>query len=155
MDGKIYIYLTDKKIDGGQPNSEPEKPEKEKTISPTIQFLQHEMFHFAKQQATQMFNYTIENIGNFTGNYQQQRDIQATLSAANTLSNIAITGITVGLTINPFAGVIASAVAATSLAINYGRQERLNNFMVKRQNREIEIMRDISGLNSLTNGGRL
>lgn len=172
MDGKIYITISDKRSEAGNGvvNTEPtqNKPQKRATLPAElkvdinenldagIRFLQHEMIHFAKQQASQFASYSIQNIGNFTGNYQAQRDVQNSLNIANMMSNIAMTGLSVAVTTgSPVLGGFAAAVAVGSYVINYDRQEKLNSFLVKKQNREVAILRDISGLNSLTNGGRI
>ena len=171
-DGKIYITLSDKRGEitsgGGGKNQKQDIVRQRKSlpdelkldtgngINAGVSFLQHEMMHFARQQASQYINYSIENIGNFTGNYQAQRDIQAALGFGSMMSNIAMAGISVTvMTGNPVLGAFASTVALGARVINYNRQEKANQFRIKRQNREIELMRDISGLNSLTNGGRI
>lgn len=171
-DGKIYITISDKRGQGGGGggSGNGEKPLRSHKVVPkemqiydassqTVResaFLQHEVFHIATQQASQFVNYSISNIGNFTGNYQAQRDVQAAVGVGSSLANIVMVGVYAGMaTGNPVIGAFASMVALGSAVINYDRQERANSFVIKKQNREIEVMRDISGLNSLTNGGRV
>lgn len=170
-DGKIYITLSDKRTEGVSGGGKLEKKDyirRRKTlpdelkvdfsngINEGVAYLQHEFIHIIKQQASQYINYSIENIGNFTGNYQTQRDIQAALNAGSILANAAASGLYIGaITMNPVLGLFAATVSVGTYAINYNRQEKANQFAIKRQNHEIELMRDISGLNSLTNGGRI
>ena len=170
-DGKIYITLSDKRAEGTSNGGKLEKkdyirrrktlPEELKVdfsngINEGVAYLQHEFIHIAKQQASQYINYSIENIGNFTGNYQTQRDVQAALNATGILVSAATAGFYVGVTTSsPVLGLFAAAVSVGVSAINYNRQEKANQFAIKRQNHEVEIIRDISGLNSLTNGSRI
>lgn len=155
-DGKIYITISDERIQnktggtgGGSSKSEESEKEKEN------KWLDHEMMHFIKAQAQQMANYALNNIGNFTGDYQTQREIQASLSMIGVISNIGISAIAGFKYAGVGGAIVGAGISIASQGINFALSEATAQVQIKKQNYEIERMRDISGLNGLTNGSRI
>lgn len=170
MDGKLYIIITD------QPEitktetitTEEKKPatvsknddkktsasinEKESTVA---LFAKHQFFEFMKQTATEAVNWSISNIGNFTGDYVKQSNIQNAVNLGNKLAGIGMS-IAAGASIGgPVGALITGTIAVVGTAVNTVLSDISNSFQVKKQNREIAQLRELSGLNPLTNGGRI
>lgn len=168
-EGKIYITISDTRSNGGgnngggndggsgtsvlqkEINAEDKKAD---SIDPFKNYIQHSFYNFVENQAKQMLNYSISNIGNFTGDYQTQRDIQSIVNVSNFGVSL-ITSFMAGMAIGGVAGgIVASGIAVASKGINLGLSEwagRVNN---RNQNYSISQLREISGLDALTNGGR-
>lgn len=152
-DGKIYITISDKRL--GEPK-EPKKPgeENEKREDKKNAYIQHEMLHFLKDQASQMVNYTIGHIGFYTGNNTVQERIAFLKGSANVAKSIgvaAIAGFQVG---GIYGAAIGAGVSTFSLATNFGLKSMTEIVDYNRQLRETRILRSISGLDGLTNGSR-
>lgn len=162
-DGKIYITISDKR--SGRPGEpKPDTPKKEKVSKLAVDreaykdsidnLLCHDAAHFLKQQASTIVNYSISNIGNFTGSYQTQREIQEAISVGTTMAGFAST-IATGYIMGDGAGAVAAGILAIgSFSINKALEIRTSNFQNRKQNRDIDLLRKISGLDSLTNGSR-
>lgn len=151
-DGKIYITITDEPVGNNGTDTKETKEEKEKG-SLFGDFAKHQFFNFIESQAKQFMNYSIGNIGNFTGNYQTQRQIQESLRIGNMVKGIGmamIAGAKFGLP----GALIAGGIAIASQAINLAYEDHALTVQTKQQNREIDMMRKISGLDGLTNGSR-
>lgn len=165
-EGKIYITISDQRgSDGGNGNgggsgaSALQKEinagdKKTDSVDPFKNYIQHSFYNFVENQARQMLDYSISNIGNFTGDYQTQRDIQSIVSVSNFGVSL-VTSFMAGMAIGGVAGgIVASGIAIASKGINIGLSEwagRVNN---RNQNYSISQLREISGLDALTNGGR-
>lgn len=159
QDGKIYITISDRRIgdDGGEvvpvnPQTTPNEEEKKKNI--LGDYLKHRFFNLVENQAKQMATYTIANIGNFTGDYQYQREINVGVEILNegiTLASSFGSGMAVGGVVG---GAVAVAITIASQTINFAMQEQANRVSNRNQNYNIQQLRDISGLNALTNGSR-
>lgn len=155
-DGKIYITITDEPLTKPEPGTpQPPKPEGEKDDKNSLfsDFAKHQFFEFIKAQSKQFINYTIGNIGNFTGNYQSQRQIQETISIGNRIANVGMAAIA-GAKYGVAGAIIGAVVSIASQGIELGLQDHTLGVQVKQQNREIDMMRKISGLDGLTNGSR-
>ncbi len=149
--GKIYVILTDKRGQQPEPTPptpdtpNPQKPKKEEKnqLLNTTQKIGATLSTLAIQYA----NWSINNIGNFTGDYQAQREVHATIS--------------VGMKIAGFAGAVAAGgiwgavTYAGAMAFNFALNERANKIQFAKQNYDISQLRQISGLDGLTNGGRI
>lgn len=163
-DGKIYITISDKPLGDGGSGGGTVGPDPKKKDSLSIsQYIGHELFHFAKEQAQNMVNYTIGNIGNFTGDYETQREIQNVVNIANKVKSIAFAGYfgaragasAVGTAAGgTVGGIVGVAIAVGSMAINFGLSEAANQMTFKRQNYNIDQLRKLSGQNILIDGGR-
>lgn len=153
-EGKIYITISDTRGGGKTPTPKEPKEEKEKNL--LGDFLKHKFFNMVEDQAKQMVNYTIGNIGNFTGDYQVQREIETSMRVANMGVSL-VTAFKVGMTAtggNILGGVAAVGFMVASQGINIALQEHANKVSNRNQNYNIEQLRNISGLDALTNGGR-
>ena len=165
-DGKIYITITDQPIsdnnngiqsgsraNDGSSHWKNVKAPKEDTTT-LGQWAQYQLFHTIKRSANEVLSYGIGNIGFFTGDYQQQRNVQSAVSVAQDIMSIgmsAIGGFSVG-------GVVGAIIGASITTINKGLTTAMSIYteieQVKRTNYAIDRLRDISGLNGLTNGSR-
>ena len=159
-DGKIYITITDEpltKPDQPEP-AEPAKPEKivsdENKNSLFNDFVKHQMFNFIESQAKTFMNYTLGNIGNFTGNYQTQRQIQETMSLGSRIGSIGLATMQGAKAGGWVGAIVGAAVSITAQGVELGLQNNSLTIQTKQQNREIAMMRKISGLDGLTNGSR-
>lgn len=153
--GKIYITISDVRMDNGVTPT----PQTTSTM-PMISgdggndndgislngLINHQFYDFAINTAKQMVDFATENIGNFTGDYYVQRSINNVKSISGDLMAIGV-GFAKG-------GVVGGLIATTGVLINRGMQYQLGGVSNRKQNYEISQLREISGLNSLTNGSR-
>lgn len=156
-DGKIYITITDEPIQqnvnevsgGGSNNSLP----KAKTQD-GVGVAGHYFLNIMESEVKAMVNYSLGNIGNFTGNYITQNNVNSALRIGGKLIGLG-TSIAAGAAMGGPVGAVAAGIAYTAGEItNFALQEKSNNFAYKKQNREIDILRQMSGLDTLTNGSR-
>lgn len=154
-DGKIYITISDTRNgSGGGVSPDTQGEQSQDKDSAVGKYLQHRFFNFVEGQAKQFVNYTVSNIGNFTGSYETQRDIQAVMESASFLINLG-TSIASGAKMGGVWGaVIAGSIAVGSKAINFGYQEYSEQFQNRKINRNIDMMRRRLGLEGLTDGSR-
>lgn len=150
-DGKIYITISDKRTSGGNggggfndPDQTPENPIEEE--SDLQKYARHRFFSFVQSEAKQMVNYAISNIGNFTGDYNIQRTTQAVQRVGNIAMNVGV-GFAVG-------GVVGGVIAIASTLINTGLEYIQGSVQTDKRNYEIDKLKELSGLNALTNGSR-
>lgn len=149
--GKIYVILTDKR--GQQPEPTPPTPETPSTPKPKKEEKNKYLSAALKVGATvaacaiQAANWSLNNIGNFTGDYQKQRQVQAVKGAL--LKGAGFVGAVA-------AGGVLGAVAYTAaMAVDFTLSETSNQIQFAKQNYDIRQLRQISGLDGLTNGGRI
>lgn len=156
-DGKLYIIITDEAQGGGGPNPTPKlkTADKEDIKEQQYNFVTHQFYNFIDSQAKEFVNYAINNIGNFTGNYQVQSNVQAAMNLGRqmlgTLS-ATIVGAAQGGLIGGIAGFL---LGAGSTAINYAYSDYSYGIEIKKQNRYTNELRKLSGLDSRTNGSRI
>ena len=155
-DGKIYITISDKRFGKNkaeadeQNNLDKEKEQK----NPIGDFVAHQFFNLIKSQATQAITYSINNIGNFTGDYANQTHIQDDL--ANTK---AILGIGLSALAGAKYGGILGAIFATTASIgmttaSYFQEIHAGKVQNRRVNEAINQLRTRAGLNSTNNESR-
>lgn len=167
-DGKIYITISDTRggSNGGEqlnsssnPSSVVQTAQSKKGTSDITKILALKAFDTAIGIANQAASYSIGNIGNFTGNYQQQRDIQSNLTIVNTVvgyGETAVSGFMMG------GGGISGAIVAAVMVTAKAGTDLFNKFLEiqadqinnRKINRNIEFMRNRLGLEGLTNGSR-
>lgn len=150
--GQIYITISDKREGPIVPTPSPPSPVPTPGVPKEIKqnnnnIMVHQLRNWLINETKQIVNTSIANIGNFTGNYQSQRNVNNVISTGNLMTGLVASA--------AMFGPIGFAMAAGAVAVNYGLSEYTGHFANKKQNREISILRDISGLNSLTNGGRI
>ena len=93
-----------------------------------------------------MVGYAIHNIGNFTGDYNMQRHIEEEMRALSM-------GVNIGMGF-AYGGIAGGIMATISTGINVAMEYIQGKIEVNKQNYEIKQLREISGLNALTNGSR-
>lgn len=154
-DGKIYVYLTTKKPNSDTPEN-PEDNSKQKDKFSLKTYSAHILADTIKSEAKKSVNYAINNIGFFSGDYRLQRDVQEAISIGEAAFSA---GKSFGAAFllsggNPLAGLVAMSANLINQGINYGLQENSAIFAIKRNNYEIEQLRNVSGLNNLKDGSR-
>ena len=156
-DGKIYIIVTDKLPNGGgEPiRGSDNKQDKDKKENSLLKYSQHRFFNFIESQTKQFINFESNNIGNLTGNYVAQREVQANIKAAGTLMNMAnATAQAVITTGSLAAGFITAGIMIAGAVISYEQQEKVNQMAFKQQNYELSMLKNRSGLYALDNESR-
>lgn len=160
-DGKIYITISDTRGGSGAGVSNPSDTEAStKNGESTLgKFIAHKTRNLIEGEARTFVNYTIGNIGNFTGDYTVQSEMQAAMSAINfftELGSAIATGAKMGG--GGWGSLIGAAVAVTSFSVvkgvNFGLQEKSEKFQQAKTNRNLSIMRERLGMEGLTNGSR-
>ena len=156
-DGRIYITISDTRegeVIKGTKEVAPKKEKEPKPAKPKLDtetkystIAMHQFIHFMQNEANQMVQYTLGNIGNFTGDYNTQRQIDFAKSAINVGGSIVV-GAMAG-------GVVGAILAGAGQTINFGLQLHSQNFAIKKQNYNISQLRQLSGLDGLTNGSRI
>lgn len=149
---KIYIVITDKINENGQGALMGDGNEKRE--KPTLKdYAKHEFYNLMTNEAQRTVNLTISNIGNFTGNYQTQREIQNVVGHANNLMNLGKSMIA-GAAFGPAGMAIAAGTYAVSSLINFGLESASIWVAEKKANYAIDQLRERSGLNTLNDGSR-
>lgn len=160
-DGKIYIIVTNKlpagtsvpTITDGQKT---ESSSTTKSESLLARYAQHKFFNFIQSQTEQFISYEISNIGNFTGNYVAQRNVDSTVASLNVLTNVA-TAAYAGFTMsggNVFGALIGAGVSVISQTVSFLQREKINQLVFRQQNYTLDVLKERSGLYSLDNGSR-
>lgn len=156
-DGKIYIIVTNQ-LPNGTPEPVPgagtdKKEKEEKNV--LEDFALHKFRNLVESQAKQTVNYTISNIGNFSGDYVTQTHTQDAMEALGFLVNLgtaAYAGFKYGGGV--WGAVVAAGAVAVSTGISKAEQYYAGYVANTRQNRDIAQLRTRAGLNSTNNGSR-
>ena len=158
--GDIYITISDRRSGGGdspspQPNPpQPDKPQaQDNSQKREYDYISHLAEDFLESKTREIVNAGINSIGNFTGNYQLQRDIQAGLSNLSKILGIGMATLA-GAKYGPHGAIAGFVISAASTVISDTLNAISQNKAVANTNAEIEQLRTRAGLNSLTNGGR-
>ena len=156
-DGKIYITISDRRFGRNKAEAdEQNKTEKNKeNENPLADFAKHKFRNLIESQAKQAVNYTIGNIGNFTGDYINQTHMSEALNFVNSVLDIGAAAYA-GLKYTGHAAgaIIAAGVAVAGKAITTGEQYYAGYVANVRQNRAIAQLRDRAGLDGTNNGSR-
>lgn len=158
-DGKIYITISDRRDDSGgtpgvpEPNNFPiEKSNGDKVSLKTYSL--NLISNTLKSNSRKLISYSVNNYGNLTGDHFAQRDIQNAIQLATVFTEIGTsfaTGTAIG---GPGVGLLVATLDAGTKLLNYEISEFGRQREIEKNNREISIIRKISGLDNLTNGGR-
>lgn len=154
-DGKIYITISDSRtgeVIKDTNISVAKKEDKEEKLF--RDYVKHEFFNLIEKEARQMVNYSLGNIGNFTGDYNAQRAVNFGLSTTSVIRSIGM-GALVGAKYGPWGAVIGAGVVAASQVVNFGFQLHSQNLEIRKQNYNVRQLRQLSGLDGLTNGSRI
>ena len=155
---KIYITISDKRGSGtiGQSDTGAKTTEEEKEEKALSKYLQHQFFATIKSQTKQAVRYAVNNIGNFTGDYQTQRQMQSVVLLADFMVDLGTSAYT-GFKLsggNPVGAMVAVGINLATSAINLAEQNSIGRVENKRLNYTIDILRQRSGLDTLTDGSR-
>ena len=153
-DGKLYIIVTDQLPNGGGPllPDQPKEKDKEKTNA-LGEFAQHQFFNLIERQTKQAVSYTLNNIGNFTGDYVAQQQVNNVMGVVQFAERVGLAAIA-GAKYGGWGSLIAAGIVVAGEAANQGMQFITGYFENKRQNRLSDQLRTRSGLNSVNNGSR-
>lgn len=155
-DGKIYITISDRRFGSNVVEADAQnKADKEKNKESQFgNWVVHQFFSLVKNQALNNVNFAINNIGNFIGDYQAQREAQTTMSVINELMGFG-TAVVAGAKI----GGVPGAIAATTIyginkAISTAQTYQLIDVQQKQTNYLITQLKNRSGLNTRLDGSR-
>lgn len=156
-DGKIYIIVTDK-LPGGKGETTPEKPKKKEEETSDNSLLMHwardSLINTAKQTVNKAIDYSLNNIGNFTGNYIAQTHINNLRSNLHTLTSIGESAFAGFMFAGPVGAVISTSLAVLNTGTSSLFQIHSNLVANRKTNYEIEQLRNRSGMNTLLDGSR-
>lgn len=155
-DGKIYITISDRRFGSNkaeadeQNNVDKDKDKKESTFK---DFAKHRFFNFIEAQAKQAVQYSVNNIGNFTGDYVAQQHMQDAVSVIGTLTDLGMAALA-GSKYGASGALVAVGITLASKTITYGQQLAVGYAQNELQNRQIAQLRTRAGLNSTNNNSR-
>ena len=155
-DGKIYIIISDRPDAGGTGGLETQQAAETEAKKQQTgwNYASHRFANFIESQAKQFMNYGINNIGNFTGDYEIQRKINEDLQLLNILGNIGTSTVAGGVSGGVPGAIIAFAVSTASTVINAGLEAKTQRVANEKINYNIEQLRKRSGLNTRLDGSR-
>ena len=154
-DGKIYITISDRrfgrnKAEADEQNQQEKQEDKESTLK---NFAQHKFFNLIESQAKQAVRYTLGNIGNFTGDYIAQTQVDNALSFISFAERIGVAALA-GAKFGVPGALIGAGIAVAGEATTQGLQIFTGYLENRRQNMMINQLRTRAGLNSTNNGSR-
>ena len=156
-DGKIYIMISNRRLGaGGQQPGSPNQLPAEKSDNLVLRYAGHEFMHMIRTNAVKAVNYTMQNYGNFTGDYQTQRQLEDAKNMANGIVGYGMAFATgLGASGGNIAGglVAVGAKAALDIGNIVGNQISIQ-MSLNAQNYSISQLRQLSGLNTLKDGSR-
>ena len=151
---KLYITISDERGgDGPTPTPQPGGA-KEKDSNALGRYVEHQMFHLVKRQATQAVNFAISNIGNFTGDYIAQRKVNVAKQAISGVMQVGeatLAGAGVGGWVGAIVGFVLGGLSLVADSVYGEMQNQTNNAIT---NLEIAQLRDRAGLNTVYDGSR-
>lgn len=154
-DGKIYITISDTRGGSGAGvGNEADKQQEKGKDSALGKYIWHRFYNFVESQAKQYVNYTVSNIGNFTGDYTTQRETEEMLKIASMMIGFVTTTVAAGAKYGAPGAIIAASISIGSEAINFAYREKSESFQNRKTNRNIDMMRKRLGLEGLTDGSR-
>ena len=154
-DGKIYITISDRRFGKNKAEADEQDKQDKKEENPLKKFATHKFFNMIESQAKQAISYTIGNIGNFTGDYVKQAQVQNSMEIINSMIGLATSAYAgFKLTGSVAGALIAVGTQMISTGISRGEQLYAGYVENARQNRAIAQLRTRAGLNSSNNGSR-
>jgi len=161
-DGKIYIIITDDRNGGKAPGLQPNVIQTTSSSGSSnssgsnmvLSYAAHKFFGLIESEAKSTMLFSLHNVGNLTGDYIEQKDINRGLQSLNFLSSIGTAAIAGTTTFGPIGGIIAATVVTASKIFSSLRENRLNIIENNKVNYSIEQLRARAGLNVLTDGSR-
>lgn len=156
-DGKIYIYVTDKMPEtvGATTKATAGGSSKDKQDSELLShWARAKLLGTMKGVATSCVNYSLNNIGNFTGDYITQTNVDNALNNLNNIANIGLTALAGFKIAGPIGAVIGGSLALINSGVNSALNIRSMQIANNKINYEIQQLKVRSGLNTLLDGSR-
>ena len=169
-DGKIYITISDKRLDSGTGTSSVSSgrgssgssggsrsiagSSDDKDFYELLgRYAEHQLFHSFKSLVTQSVNFSLNNIGNFTGDYITQRQVNVLRQAASGVVSVGLSTIA-GARFGPAGALVGFGVGMTSLVAGTIFEHKATQVEVAKTNYSIAQLRDRVGLNTIYEGSR-
>ena len=152
-EGKIYITISDERNgNAGGTNNNSNNDDDNNIIS---DYAKHQFIHLIKSQVLSTIQYSINNIGNSTGNYVEQREVSFAYEQLNNLIGIGVAAFAgFKYTGSPIGAAVGAGVAIVASIANMARSYNTASISNKKQNYEIEQLRKRAGLNSYIDNSR-
>ena len=153
MADKLYITISDER-GGGTPTPKPEGSKSKDKESDTLgRYIEHEAFHLVKSQVTKEVNFSLSNIGNFTGDYITQRKVNEAKQLVDGLVSIGMTTLA-GAKYGVW-GAVAGFVVGTIGQLSSGFYDNITNQAENAKvNYDMSQLRNRAGLNTVFDGSR-
>lgn len=159
-DGKIYITISDRRFGTNKAEADEQNQidknnnAQSSNSNPLLDYAKHRFFNFIQSEAKQMVNYSINNIGNFTGDYTKQEHVEEAVNILGYMSNIGMAAVA-GAQYGGWVGAaIGGGLAILGTEISINQQIYAGRIENTRINRNIAQLRTRAGLNSTNNGSR-
>lgn len=154
-DGKLYVIITDKTGDGGNGETDGEKEKDKEESNPLADYAKHQLMHLVKSTTSKAVNFGISQIGNLTGDYALQNQVENAKNTINALVSIGMSAYAgLKLTGSPIGAVIGAGISVVSQAVDYGISIATQSINTMKQNYQIDMLRIRAGLDGSTNGSR-
>jgi len=157
-DGKLYITISDKRFGKNVAEADEQNKldkQKESDGKGIESFLQHRFFNMIEGQAKQAVMYSINNIGNFTGDYVTQQHVSDAVEVANFLVDLGVSAVAGAKMTGSWVGaVVAVGMSLVNKGVSYAESIYAGGVQTRRTNKDIALLRSRAGLNSTNNGGR-
>lgn len=155
-DGKIYIIVTDK-LPGGTPTPTPTaqgQGQNKEDVGLFAHWARGRLLSTAKSIAIQSVNYSLANIGNFTGDYITQTHINETLSNIRGFAGIGMAALAGFKVAGPMGAAVGAVLGTVNATVSSAFQINTQRVQNSRVNYEIEQLRNRAGMNPLMDGSR-
>lgn len=156
-DGKIYIYVTgEPPASSGGATVDNGGATQSKTNDKNLltHWAKDKIISTTKNIATTSINYSLSNIGNFTGDYITQAHVNDCLKALGTLESIggsALAGAMIG---GPIGAVLGASIGLINATVSNALAVNTQRIMNNKMNYEIAQLRSRAGLNTTLDGSR-
>lgn len=160
-DGKIYIIVTDKLPGGVGPGPGPSpapSPKDDKNKKDDQDLFGHwartQILSTVKRAANAAVSFSISNIGNLTGNYLGQTQVQESIALVHSMMGIGTTA-AAGFAVGGVPGAILGAsLAVINQGISISQSLVSQNIQQRKANRELEQLRERAGMNQYIDWSR-
>lgn len=153
-DGKLYVIITDKTGGGGDGKPDGEKDKDKEESNPLADYAKHQLMHLVKSTTSKAVNFGVSQIGNLTGDYALQNQVENVKNTINALVSIGLLAYAGGKIAGPIGAVIGAGVSVVNQVVDYGISIATQNINTMKQNYQIDMLRIRAGLDGSTNGSR-